>query len=68
MIPLPAPPKLQGLSQVEEMLFARALPIMRVCINLPQNAKELASSLPKYPKDLFVIAVRLQLEIILSKM
>ena len=57
MIPSLVPPQLQGLSQVEGMLIARALPIMRVyiepggqrgysghcicCINLPQNVKEL---------------------------
>ena len=68
MIPSPVLPQLQGLSQVEEMLLARALSIMRVyikpggqggfsghCINLPQNVKELPSSLPRYPKDLSVI-------------
>lgn len=73
MIPSPVPPELQGLSQVEEMLIARALPIMRVyikpggqrgysghCINLPQNVKELASSLPRYPKDLSVIIVKMK--------
>ncbi|CAB3993337.1 Hypothetical predicted protein [Paramuricea clavata] len=58
-------------TQIEEMLIARALPIMRVyikpggqrgysghCINLPQNVKELAMSLPRYPKDLAVIIVK----------
>ena len=30
MIPSPVPPQLQGLTQTEEMLIARALPIMRV--------------------------------------
>ena len=53
MIPSSVPPELQGLTQIEEMLIARALPIMRVhikpggqrgysghCINLPQNVKE----------------------------
>ena len=63
MKPSPVPPELQGLSQTEEMLIARALPIMRVyikpggqrgysghCINLPQNVEELAYSLPRYPK------------------
>ena len=55
------------------MLIARALPIMRVyikpggqrgysghCINLPQNVGELAHSLPRYPKDLSVIVVKMQ--------
>jgi hypothetical protein len=62
MIPSPISPELQGLTQVEEMLVARALPIMRVyirpggqrgysghCVNLPQHVDELASSLPRYP-------------------
>jgi hypothetical protein len=55
------------------MLIARALPIMRVyikpggqrgytghCVNLPQNVKELATSLPRYPKDLSVIIVKVK--------
>jgi hypothetical protein len=55
------------------MLIARALPIMRVyikpggqrgysghCINLPQNVTELATSLPRYPKDLTVIIVKVK--------
>jgi hypothetical protein len=73
MIPSPIPPELQGLTQVEEMLVARALPIMRVyikpggqrgysghCVNLPQHVDELASSLPRYPKDLSVIIVKIK--------
>ncbi|CAB4021703.1 Hypothetical predicted protein, partial [Paramuricea clavata] len=71
MIPSPVPTELQNLTQVEEMLIARALPIMRVyiklggqrgyldhCVNLPQNVKELATSLPRYPRDLSVIIVK----------
>jgi hypothetical protein len=71
MIPSCVPNELQNLTQIEEMLIARALPIMRVyikpggqrgysghCINLPQNVKELAMSLPIYPKDLAVIIVK----------
>ena len=55
------------------MLIARALPIMRVyikpggqrgysghCINLPQNIAELAHSLPRYPKDLSVVVVKMK--------
>ena len=55
------------------MLIARALPIMRVyikpggqrgysghCINLAQNVTELATSLPRYPKDLAVIIVNIR--------
>lgn len=32
LIPPSVPPELQGLTQIEEMLIARALPIMRVYI------------------------------------
>ena len=73
MIPSLVPSQLAGLTQVEEMLIARALPIMRVyikpggqrgysghCINLPQNVGELAHSLPRYPKDLSVIVVKMK--------
>ena len=73
MIPSSVPNVLQNLTQIEEMLIARALPIMRVyvkpggqwgfsghCINLPQNLTELATSLPRYPKDLAVIIVKIK--------
>ena len=73
MIPSQVPCELQGLTQVEEMLIARALPIMTVyikpggqrgysghCINLPQHVEELALSLPRYPKDLSVIVVKMK--------
>ena len=73
MIPSPVPTQLQNLTQVEEMLIAHALPIMRVyiracgqqgysghCFNLPQNVQELAKSLPRYPKDLSVIIVKVK--------
>ena len=73
MIPSSVPYELQNLTQIEEKLIARALPIMRVyikpggqrgysghCINLPQNLKELAKSLPRYPKDLAVIIVKVK--------
>ncbi len=73
MIPSAVPHELQSLTQVEEMLIARALPIMRVyikpggqrgysghCVNLPQNVKELATSLPRYPKDLAVIIIKVK--------
>ena len=40
MIPSLVPTQLQNLTQVEEMLIARALPIMRVYINtLPTKRK-----------------------------
>ena len=67
------PQELKNLTQVEEMLIAHALPIMRVyikpggqhgysghCINLPQNVTELAKYLPRYPKNLAVIIVKLK--------
>ena len=73
MLPSCVPHELQNLTQVEEMLTARALPIMRVyikpggqrgysehCINLPQNVTELATTLPRYPKDLAVIIVKVK--------
>ena len=73
MIPSCVPTELQNLTQIEEMLIARALPIMRVyikpggqrgysghCINLPQNVTELATCLPRYPKDLAVIIVKVK--------
>ena len=69
MIPSCVPHELQDLTQIEEMLIARALPIMRVyikpggqrgysghCINL----KELATSLSRYAKDLSVIIVKVK--------
>ena len=65
MVPSPVPVELQRMTQIEEMLIARALPIITVyikpggqraysghCINLPQNITELANSLPHYPKGL----------------
>ena len=71
MIPSAVPTQLSGLTQVEEMLIAKALPIMHIytkpggqrgcsghTINLPQNISELAQSLPRYPKDLLIIIVR----------
>ena len=73
MIPSSVPRELQGLTQIEEMLIARALPLMRVyikpggqrgysghCINFPQNIKELANSLPHYPKDIPFIVVNMR--------
>ena len=73
MIPSPLPAELQNLTQIEEMLIARALPIMRVyvkssgqrgysghCINLPQNVSELAQSLPGCPRKIPVILVTMQ--------
>ena len=73
MLPSPVPKQLQDLTQTEEMLSSRALPIMSVyvkpggqraykghCINLPQNIQQLADHLPHYPKDVCVIIVRMK--------
>ena len=73
MVPSAVPSQLQGLTQIEEMLIARALPIMRVyikpggqrgysghCINLPQHVQELATSLPRYPKELSLIVIKMK--------
>ena len=73
LIPSPVPHQLEGLTQTEQMLIARALPIMTVyikpggqrgysghCVNMPQNVKELARALPRYPKDVSVILVRMK--------
>ncbi len=63
MILSPVPKQLQNLTQIEELLIARALPNMRVyfkpggqqgysghCINMPQKVGELAKVLPYYSK------------------
>ena len=73
MIPAAIPRELQGLTQTEEMLIARALPMMCVyvrpggqrgysghCINLPRRVEHFASKLPRYPKDLAVIVVQMK--------
>lgn len=73
MIPSTILIELQGLTQIEEMLIACALPIIRVyikpegqrgysghCINLPQNIKGLILTLPRYPEDLSVIIVKIR--------
>lgn len=73
MIPSSVPIELKDLTQIEEMLIARALPLIRVyikpggqrgysghCINLPQSIDELANSLPHYPKDIPVIVVSMK--------
>ena len=73
MIPSTVPSQLQGLAQVEEVLIACALPIMRVyikpggqrgysghCINLPQHVQELATSLPRYPKELSLTLIKMK--------
>ena len=73
MIPSSVPDILQDLTQIEEMLIARALPIMKVylkpggqrgysghCINFPQRVLDLAQSLPHCPKDIPLIVVTMK--------
>ena len=73
VIPSSVPKELQELTQIEEMLIARALPLMRVyvkpggqrgysghCINLPQDISELAESFPRYPKNVPYLVVSMQ--------
>jgi len=69
IIPSPIPKELQGLTQFEEMLIARAFPVMHVytkprggqraykghVITFPQDVQQLADILPKSPKNLPVI-------------
>ena len=63
MIPSAVPRQLQSLTQMEEMLIARALPVMSVfikpgvqraysghCINLTHNVKELANNYQDIPR------------------
>ena len=67
MIPCEVPPSLQGLSQVEEMLIARACPIMTVyrkhggqrgykghVLNLPQDIQDFLNRLPPKVSDLLL--------------
>ena len=71
MIPSPVPKELYELTQIEEMLIARVFPVISVytkpgwqraykghCINFPQNIQHLADRLPRYPKHLPIIIVR----------
>ena len=69
IIPSPIPKELQGLTQFEQMLIARAFPVMHVytkprggqraykghVITLPQDVQQLADVLPRCPGDLPVI-------------
>ena len=71
LIIIQLPHTVQGLTQVEEMLISRVLPIMSVyrlphgqygysghVINLPQDVASFATSLPSLPSQLDVIVVR----------
>ena len=75
MIPSSVPLELQGLSQFEEMLIARAFPVIHVytkprgsqraykghVITLPQDVQQLADILPGLPKDLPMKTIRLKI-------
>ena len=66
MIPCAVPTELQGLTQVEEMLIARAFPIIQVytkpnggqkaykghVLTLPHDVQNIADVLPRYPSDI----------------
>ena len=69
MTPSPVPKELQGLTQFEEMLIARAFPVMNVytkprgcqraykghVITNPQEIQQLGNVLPQCPQELPVI-------------
>ena len=73
MVPAQVPKELQGLTQIEEMLIARAFPVISVytkpggqkaykghCINFPQDIQELADTLPRYPKELPIVVITVE--------
>ena len=73
MVPAQVPKELQGLTQIEEMLIARAFSVISVytkpggqraykghCINFPQDIQELADTLPRYPKELPIIVISVE--------
>eukprot|EP00794_Sanderia_malayensis_P001069 gene1069-406_t len=65
MIPCTVPVQLQNLTQLEEMLIARAFPVVQVfmkpkggqrpykghLLTLPQDVQQLADILPRCPKE-----------------
>ena len=69
MVPSQVPPELQGLSQVEEMLIARAFPIMNIycksrsgqraykghVITMPTDVQVVANTLPNIVEELPII-------------
>ncbi|XP_066921730.1 uncharacterized protein [Clytia hemisphaerica] len=73
MIPSKVPLELQGLTQVEEMLIARAFPIIQVytkpnggqkaykghVLTLPHDVQHIANVLPRYPSDIPVIVFKI---------
>ena len=70
MVPSSVPPQLTDLTQCEEMLIARAFPIMHVytksvcgylgyrghIINLPNNVQHISDVLPQCPGDIPIVA------------
>ncbi|XP_066915890.1 uncharacterized protein [Clytia hemisphaerica] len=72
MIPSTVPVELQGLTQVEEMLIARAFPVIQVytkpnggqkaykghVLTLPHDVQKIANVLPRYPRDIPVIVFK----------
>jgi len=73
VVPAQVPKESQGLTQIEEMLIARAFPVISVytkpggqraykghCINFPQDIQELADTLPRYPKELPIIVITVE--------
>ena len=76
MIPSAIPLELQGLTQVEEMLIARAFPVIQVytkpngsqkaykghVLTLPHDVQHIANILPRYPCDLPVIVFKLDVK------
>ena len=62
MIPLSVPPELRNLTQIMRVYIKPGgqRGFSGHCVNLPQNVSELATSLPRYPKDLAVITVKVK--------
>ena len=80
LIPSPVPEELQNLTQIEEMLIARVFPVISVytkpggqrayrghCINFPQEVEEIFHTLPRYPNELPVIIVAVDVRDNVSK-
>ena len=72
-IPSSIPTEIDGLTQKGEMLIVKALPIMNMdlkpggqrgyfghCSNLPQAVSDVAKFLPRSPKDLALIIVKVR--------
>ncbi|XP_066914869.1 uncharacterized protein [Clytia hemisphaerica] len=73
MKPSPVPEALKGLNQIEEMLIARAFPVMQVytrprggqraykghVLNLPHNVQKIADVLPREPSDIPIMIFKI---------